>query len=842
MDANFALVSLWLIAAGNSSQARAPMKKSIGKTIVVTILVAASSVYAQNIRQRSLSRETETALAALPAAEVAAATADNRPTTLSGNLGQLDSTKLSQLKGSIPAEFEKIAATFGVARENLKLHRFSQDKLGSTHADYELQLNGLPVIGTRLQIHVDSKGKIYFASGIGLDLKSAAKSPAITTDSAKSAATAATAARQSKDAIIETPDLVYLVRSRDQKLYLAYRVRITGTSTRNGTFADDLFIDAAKGEPIDRHPLINDSKDRIVRDANHVFTVPSTSVRTEGSSATGNSTYDTNYNYLGIVYDYYQNYFGRDSLDNLGLTLDSVVNVAAPGGGGLSNAFWDGHIKKMAFGDGNPVTENNWVVSFDITAHELTHGVTQFSSSLIYANESGAINESMSDIMAASADSHRGTTTGLWQCGEDIALSGAPIRYMDTPQSTSCIDYYPEIYTISLSTVPDSLNNDNGYVHYNSGISNLAYYLIVNGGQHPRQGTYSSYAGGYIPSTSISGIGIADAEQIFHRANTVYMGPGTQFMDFRQATIQSAIDLHGSGSPQATNVALAWDVVGVPTFTNRFPINISSRAQVGTGADVMIAGFALSGGSTPKTLLIRGIGPTLSTYGVSGVLANPELTINNGGTQIDYNDDWSSSGNATTIASTASSVGAFALPNPSYDASTLTTVSANNYTAKVSGVSGGTGIGLVEVYDTDPSNPLHLINISTRAQVGTGANVVVAGFYVYGSGNKTLLIRGIGPALAAYGVSGYLTDPQLVLKDGGGNTLRSNNNWETDENNHDVSLGVSAAAARVGAFSLAHAAADSALLVSLPAGAYSVTLSGVSGGTGVGLIEVYEVN
>lgn len=261
--------------------------------------------------------------------------------------------------------------------------------------------------------------------------------------------------------------------------------------------------------------------------------------------------------------------------------------------------------------------------------------------------------------------------------------------------------------------------------------------------------------------------------------------------------------------------------------------NISVRTSAGSGSQTLIAGFAVAGGNKP--LLIRGIGPTLGNFGVTGALADPRLGVFSGTIEIASNDDWDAAD-----AGVFQTVGAFALPGGSFDAALTNTASTGSYTAQITGVAGATGIALAEIYDTawpiDATAP-RLVNVSARSQVGTGAEVLVAGFVIGGSGTKTLLIRGIGPTLADFGVTGALTDPQLTLfrtVDSVSTQIGANDNWD--------SATITATADRVGAFTIPAGSNDAALLVNLQPGAYTVQMSGVSAGTGVGLIEVYDAD
>jgi outer membrane protein assembly factor BamB len=283
------------------------------------------------------------------------------------------------------------------------------------------------------------------------------------------------------------------------------------------------------------------------------------------------------------------------------------------------------------------------------------------------------------------------------------------------------------------------------------------------------------------------------------------------------------------------NVTSAAAVVTVAANNASRLSNLSARAQVGTGANVLIAGFVVSGGS--KQVLVRGVGPGLTTtFGLSGALATPTLSLYDSSSNLLPNSTNAGWGGGTTLSSAFTSVGAFSLLSNSADDALLTTLPASNYSAQVSGVNGTTGIALVEIYDTDSATSAsRLKNISARAQVGTDANILIAGFVISGTAPKQVLIRGIGPGLnTTFGLTGFLANPTLNLYDAGGNLLFSNTGW-------GGTATLSNAFVSVGAFALPGGSADSALLVTLPPGNYSAQVSGVNRTTGVGLVEIYEM-
>jgi hypothetical protein len=243
------------------------------------------------------------------------------------------------------------------------------------------------------------------------------------------------------------------------------------------------------------------------------------------------------------------------------------------------------------------------------------------------------------------------------------------------------------------------------------------------------------------------------------------------------------------------------------------------------------------GGSGTETLLIRGDGPSLTQFGVSGVLAQPSLSVfDNAGNIVAFNTGWGTNANPAQIASVAAQVGAFPFASGSADCAVEVSLSAGAYTVQVSGVNNTTGVALAEVYEVS-FNGTRLVNVSTRAQVGTGANIVIPGFVISGSGTEKLLVRADGPALAQYGVSGVLAQPSLNVYDSYENLIGSNTVWGTNSNPTQIAN----VASQVGAFALTSGSADCALIVNLPAGAYTVQVSGVNSTTGDALAEIYEV-
>ncbi|MBS0663706.1 MAG: PQQ-like beta-propeller repeat protein [Verrucomicrobia bacterium] len=329
----------------------------------------------------------------------------------------------------------------------------------------------------------------------------------------------------------------------------------------------------------------------------------------------------------------------------------------------------------------------------------------------------------------------------------------------------------------------------------------------------------------------------ADSSALVTRDGVIYIGcTDKKLYAFNSASSLALTDwpqLHRD--PQRTG----WTPMGAVAGTTGRLLNLSVRTNAGTGADTLTVGFVASGTGS-RTLLVRGVGPTLATYGVTGVLTDPRIAafVNSGGSsvQLDANDNWGAATNAAQIASTANAVGAFALPDGSLDAALLRDFAAGVYSVQVAGAGGGTGVALMEVYDAGGSATARLVNVSARSAVGTGAGILIAGFVV-DQQPRTILVRGVGPTLAGYGVTGVLANPRLQVFDGAGRLIAENDDWSTASN----ASSLAATARAVGAFDLNAGSQDAVLLLTLPPGVYSAQVAGVGGTTGVGLVEVYEI-
>lgn len=266
-------------------------------------------------------------------------------------------------------------------------------------------------------------------------------------------------------------------------------------------------------------------------------------------------------------------------------------------------------------------------------------------------------------------------------------------------------------------------------------------------------------------------------------------------------------------------------------------VNLSTRAQVGTDANILIAGFIING-TTPKKMLIRAVGPTLSQFAVDGVLANPFLRIANvNGDTVASNDDWSITSNLPDLVAAQTQTGAFPLQKDSKDAALVVTLAPGSYTALISGVNSTAGVVLAELYEVDTTTTNQLINISARAFVGTGSKVLIPGIIVSGDTPKKFLVRAVGPGLKQFSVDGALADPKLEVVNSAGQTIAVNDDWSISDNLVETK----SVTQSLNIFALDAGSKDAAAVVTLAPGNYTVVVHGVGDTTGVALVELYQV-
>ena len=253
----------------------------------------------------------------------------------------------------------------------------------------------------------------------------------------------------------------------------------------------------------------------------------------------------------------------------------------------------------------------------------------------------------------------------------------------------------------------------------------------------------------------------------------------------------------------------------------------------------MIAGFIVQG-SAPKRVLIRAAGPSLTQLGVPNALANPRLELHDTTNTIGMNNDWQTTqiGGVITSDQVAEIQNSGLAPSDPLESALIATLAPGSYSAIVQGVNGGTGVGIVEVYDLSATSGSLLANISTRGFVQTGDNAMIGGFIVVTQPTR-VIIRAIGPSLTQFGVPDALANPQLELHDATTSTIAQNNDWQTTQLGGII---VSDQVAEIQNSQLAPTnSAESAIIATLQPGSYSAIVRGVNNTTGNGLVEVYAL-
>ncbi len=442
---------------------------------------------------------------------------------------------------------------FGVTNRVTQLRhlRTESDSLGHSHTTYAQVHASVPVFSGVLKVHQNAQGDVLAANGdfylipTGFNVK-----PKLT---AVDAARAARAELERGKPEVTRAELVIVdpgwYGDPPTGVRLAYHVVLEDLAAG---VSEAFFVDALKGEILDRWSTLHTAKFRSVHDGEGGSALPGTLVRQEGDGASGDFDVDAAYDYYGDTYDYYFRAFGRDGIDGAGLSMVATAHSTAPG---CPNAFWSTSLQQMVFCDGT--------VTDDVVGHELTHGVTEHTADLIYQNQSGQLNESFSDVFGEMVDLFNGdaafagapggtpwpahaTGPGLdtpnnvrtgcslepdyvdgvrWLVGEDATAFGGAIRDMWSPPCEGD----PDFANSALQTCP---GGDSGGVHSGSGIPNHAFAMLVDG---------KSFNG-----HTVTGIGPIKAGAVWYRALSVYLTVASDFEDAYPAFNQAAADLVGN--------------------------------------------------------------------------------------------------------------------------------------------------------------------------------------------------------------------------------------------------------------------------------------------------------
>jgi Zn-dependent metalloprotease len=496
--------------------------------------------------------------------------------------------------------------------DDYEVKRVEIDSLKTAHTHVQQTIGGVRVWEGEAIVHLDSAGNV---AGMTDDLKDAVVVNTKPNFSEKEATELAIRDYHGKGQLTDDPAAeLYIFRGEDRD-HLTYRVETPRLDGSRWTSIPVVFIDAQTGEKVYGYDNLHTGtgsslysgtitistsqsganfymEDTTRRQG--TFNMNNTGNVNTGTGGTQSRYTDTDDNWTATnaragvdahygaakTFDYYQAVHGRNGIDGNygpGTTTAaangvSIVASRVHFGSGYNNAFWFNNMMTYGDGDGSNFTP---LTTIDICGHEMTHGVTERTANLTYSKESGALNESWSDIMGSMVElrADGGVVSGdTWKIGEDAytpGTAGDALRRMDNPNSVGDPDHYS--LRLYPGTCTPSNANDQCGVHTNSSISNHAYYLIANGGTNRVSGIASP------------GIGTSAAERIFYRALVTYMTASTNFAGARTATLNAATDLFGTGSTQYNGVAQGWCAVGVGTCPSGTPTPTPTPTATPTG-------------------------------------------------------------------------------------------------------------------------------------------------------------------------------------------------------------------------------------------------------------------
>lgn len=477
-----------------------------------------------------------------------------------------------------------------------------KDDVGMSHVRFQQSYEGVPITTGEVVVHMNQAGVTAVNSRMLAEIGGVNTKPSIQSGYVFKLG------RDLVNELFGNPRFVRLSKPRlelfntdlmqhsaTNATTLAWFVEAKGPSIR-----EFIWIDAQNGEILHHFSQLTDSKNRLTYDAYNSQSRPGTLRRNESTPAVGDQDVDNAHKYAGDTYDYFSQYHNRDSYDNRGAALKSTVKY----GNNYQNAFWDG--QQMTYGDG-------FANADDVVGHELSHAVTEYTANLIYQYQSGALNESFSDIFGEAIDqiNSGGTDSASvrWHLGEDVPGFGAIRNLMN-----------PRVHGDPEKTSDSSFrcgSEDNGGVHSNSGVPNHAFALMVDGG------SYNGY--------SISGIGLTKAGKIQYRTLSNYLTSSSTFFDAYRSLRQSCVDLIGTSGiscndcTQVVNatkaVELNKSVCGRSVPADNEPLNCDGGGGGDTGGGDT-GGGDTGGGNTGST-------PACSTEALTKNLPNGNKIQNN---------------------------------------------------------------------------------------------------------------------------------------------------------------------------------------------------------------------
>ena len=489
------------------------------------------------------------------------ASQNNAPDFVKGKL----SGKLTKDMKGVHKFFNDNKAKYNVVDSENEFAKLTtkDDNLGFTHIKTQQMVNGIPVFGGEYIVHFNKAGEVYAVNG---NFDPAARKTSV--DKTKimnpNKAILIAESQVTFDSLEIAPTAKLYLYNKDNAYVPVYEVRLNFMYPTLGDW--HIFVNAVNGNIVNKYNTIANTATpgtgKGVLGDTKTLNLDLVTIKTRKTTQTQYqlvdktrpatiNTYTANYGsripgsivysttnvindpaavdahfYAGIVYDYYKSKFGRTGIDGRNMTMNSTVHY----GRNYNNAGWTG--SQMVYGDGDGSSYKAFSGALDVIGHEMTHGVDSKEANLIYQNQSGALNESFSDVFGTLIEFNTPGQNGDWLCGEDICIRDGAFRSLSDPAKYGDPDHMSK-YVITTQ--------DSGGVHTNSGIPNKAFYITATN----------------------NSVGLAKAEQIYYRALTVYLTSSSQFTDARAALVQAAVDLYGANGAEVTAINAAWDAIGV---------------------------------------------------------------------------------------------------------------------------------------------------------------------------------------------------------------------------------------------------------------------------------------
>lgn len=468
----------------------------------------------------------------------------NRPKFIKGKLSPPAADDAESIARAFVAANRELLFLGEEIKEELVLSHIETDQQGFRHVFLGQRVNGLPVFEGSVQVHINGDGEVIAYKDNRITAVDVSTKPQITE------AAAVDIARRElgmKEGVQKTPNSrLCLFRDKDKKLHLAWEIEFLDERELGGIY---YFVDAHSGQILFKFTEIRQAMSRTTYSAENTADLKKKLVLRDNQTS-GDGVAQAAHDHIAEVYTYYFDTFGRDSYDGNGAPLVSTVHYMQD----YNNAFWSDWYKQMVYGDGDGVRWKPLALALDIVGHELTHAVTASTARFLYAEEAGALDESFADVFGVMITNDGPIVD--WTMGEGVFTpfkAGDALRDLSDPSKYGQPDHMDDYMRLAPNELPDPDKNDNGYVHYNSGIPNKAAYLIVEGG--------------VFHGITVAGIGREKAEQIYYLALTVYLSSATRsrwtFTQARYAMLNACRQLYGDAGREYQTVKNGWAAVGV---------------------------------------------------------------------------------------------------------------------------------------------------------------------------------------------------------------------------------------------------------------------------------------